>query len=89
MPTKRDNAMATKLQVIYVPDSATLGVSYLIFNVHRNLTPGNTYSARRPEFGERDPHGLYVVHGDELWIDADDKGEVIVTRLGYGFQPVQ
>lgn len=31
--------MATKLQVIYVPDSATLGVSYLVCNVHRDLTP--------------------------------------------------
>ncbi|QFG06552.1 hypothetical protein fHeKpn01_gp05 [Klebsiella phage vB_KpnP_fHeKpn01] len=89
MPTKRNNAMATKLQVIYVPDSATLGMSYLVRNVHRDLTPCKTYSARRPEFGERDPHGLYVAYGDELWIDADDRGEVVVTRLGYGFQPVQ
>ncbi|CAK6604333.1 unknown function [Klebsiella phage vB_Kpn_K1PH164C1] len=89
MPTKRNNAMATKLQVIYVPDSATLGVSYLVCNVHRDLTPGKTYSARRPDFGEKDPHGLYVTHDDELWIDADDRGEVVVTRLGYGFQLVQ
>lgn len=88
MPTKRNNAMATKLQVIYVPDSATVHMSFLVCAVHRDLTPGKTYSARRPEFGERDPHGLYVAHGDELWIDADDKGEVVVTRLGYGFQPI-
>lgn len=89
MPTKRNNAMATKLQVVYVPDSATLGMSYLVCIVQRDLTPGKTYSARRPEFGEQDPHGLYVAHDDELWIDADDKGDVVVTRLGYGFQPVQ
>lgn len=81
--------MATKLQVVYVPDSATLDMSYLIRNVHRDLTPSKTYSARRPEFGEQDPHGLYVTHDDELWIDADDDGDVVVTRLGYGFQLVQ
>ena len=81
--------MATKLQVVYVPDSATLDMSYLIRNVHRDLTPGKTYSARRPEFGEQDPHGLYVTHDDELWIDANDNGDVVVTRLGYGFKLVQ
>lgn len=80
--------MATRLQVQYVPDSAKLDMSFLVRAVHRNLTPGKTYSARRPDFGERDPHGLYVSHNDELWIDADDVGEVVVTRLGYGFQPV-
>ena len=80
--------MATRLQVQYVPDSAKLDMSFLVRAVHRDLTPGKTYSARRPEFGERDPHGLYVSHNDELWIDADDVGEVVVTRLGYGFQPV-
>lgn len=88
MPTKRNNAMATKLQVVYVPDSATIHTGFLVCAVHRDLTPGKTYSARRPEFGEQDPHGLYVAHDDELWIDADDKGDVVVTRLGYGFQPV-
>lgn len=81
--------MATKLQVIYVPDSATLDMSYLVCIAHRDLTPGKTYSARRPEFGEQDPHGLYVTYDDELWIDSDDKGDVVVTRLGYGFQPIQ
>lgn len=80
--------MATRLQVKYVPDSAKLDMGFLVRAVHRNLTPGKTYSAKRPEFGEIDPHGLHVVHGDELWIDADDKGEAVVTRLGYGFQLV-
>lgn len=80
--------MATRLQVQYAPDSAKLDMSFLIRAVHRDLTPGKTYSARRPEFGERDPHGLHVSHNDELWIDADDAGEVVVTRLGYGFQLV-
>ena len=89
MPTKRNNTMATKLQVVYVPDSATIHMSFLVCAVHRDLTPGKTYSARRPELGEQDPHGLYVTHGDELWIDADDNGDVVVTRLGYGFQLVQ
>lgn len=80
--------MATRLQVQYVPDSAKLHADYHVLRVHRDLTPGKTYSARRPEFGERDPHGLHVTHNDELWIDADDAGEVVVTRLGYGFQLV-
>lgn len=88
MPTKRNNAMATRLQVQYVPDSAKLDMSFLVRAVHRDLTPGKTYSAQRPKFGEIDPHGLHVVHSDELWIDADDKGEAVVTRLGYGFQLV-
>ena len=81
--------MATKLQVIYDPDSATIHMSFLVCAVHRDLTPGKTYSARRPEFGERDPHGFPVLNNDELWIDADDNGDVVVTRLGYGFQLVQ
>lgn len=89
MPNKRNNTMATKLQVVYVPDSATIHMSFLVCAVHRDLTPGKTYSARRPELGERDPHGFPVINNDELWIDADDKGDVVVTRLGYGFQLVQ
>ena len=80
--------MATRLQVQYVPDSAKLDMSFLVRAVHRDLTPGKTYRAQRPEFGERDPHGLLVTHNDELWIDADDVGEVVITRLGYGFQLV-
>lgn len=80
--------MATRLQVRYVPNSAKLDMGFLGRAVHRNLTPGKTYSAKRPKFGEIDPHGLRAVHGDELWIDADDKGEAVVTRLGYGFQLV-
>lgn len=80
--------MATRLQVIYTPDSATLDKGFMVHSIHRDLTPGKTYSAQRPEFGERDPDGLYVAHEDELWIDADDAGDGVVTRLGYGFQPV-
>lgn len=89
MPNKRNNTMATKLQVVYVPDSATLPISFLVCAVHRDLTPGKTYSARRPDFGERDPHGFTVPYNDALWVDADDNGDVVVTRLGYGFQLVQ
>ena len=88
MPTKRNNTMATRVKVVYVPDSATLAMSYMVCAVHRDLTPGGTYSAKRPEFGEQDPDGLYVTHADELWIDADDAGDSVVTRLGYGFQLV-
>lgn len=80
--------MATRLQVKYVPDSAKLDMGFLVRVVHRDLTPGKTYSAKHPEFGEIDPHGLHAVHSDALWIDADDKGEAVVTRLGYGFQLV-
>lgn len=80
--------MTTKLQVVYVPDSATIHMSFPICATHKDLTPGKTYSARRPRFGERDPHGFPVLHNDELWIDADDNGDVVVTRLSYGFQLV-
>lgn len=80
--------MASIVKVRYEPTAATLFVSSFVERAHRDLVPGETYSARLPEVGERDPHGLYVTHGDELWIDVDDKGEVVVTRLGYGFQPV-
>lgn len=38
--------MATRLQVQYVPDSAKLDTSFLVRAVHRDLTPGKTYSAR-------------------------------------------
>lgn len=31
--------MATRLQVQYVPDSATLHVNYHVLRVHRDLTP--------------------------------------------------
>lgn len=80
--------MATRLQVRYVPDSAKLDMSFLVRAVHRDLTPGKTYSAKRPEFGERDPHGFPVLNNDELWTEVDDVGELVVTRLGYGFQLV-
>lgn len=80
--------MATRLQVQYVPDSAKLYMSSRVRAVHRDLTSDKIYSARRPKFGEQDPHGFYVSNNDELWIDADDVGEVVVTRLGYGFQLV-
>lgn len=89
MPTNRRRTMTTRLQVIYAPDSATLGMSFLVSAVHRDLTPGKTYSAQRPVFGEKDLDGLYVAHEDELWIDTDDAGDVVVTRLGYGFLVVQ
>lgn len=81
--------MATRLEVQYVPDSATLDNSLQVRTVHRGLTPGKIYSAQRPEFGELDPDGLYVTPDDELWIDADYNGEAVVTRLGYGFLVVQ
>lgn len=80
--------MATRLQVQYVPDSATLYVNSHTRRVHRDLTPGKTYRAKHPKFGERDPHGFPVLDNDELWIEADDVGELVVTRLGYGFQLV-
>ena len=81
--------MATRVKVVYAPDSSTLSMGYMVCVVHRDLTPDKTYSARRPAFGEQDPYGLYVTYDDELWIEADDKGDVVVTRLGYGFQLVQ
>lgn len=81
--------MANKLQVVYVPGSVTIPMSLQVCAVHRDLTPGKIYSARLPNFGERDPYGFPVLNNDELWIDADDKGDVVVTRLGYGFQLVQ
>lgn len=81
--------MTTIVKVKYEPSAATLAVSYFIERVHRDLVPGETYSARLPERGERDPHGFFVTENDELWIAADSAGDVVVTRLGYGFFVVQ
>ena len=81
--------MASIVKVKYAPTTATLFVSSLVERVHRDLVPGETYSAWRPERGERDPHGFLVANDDELWIPADSAGDVVVTRLGYGFLVVQ
>lgn len=81
--------MASIVKVKYEPTAATLFVSSIVERVHRDLVPGETYSAWRPEHGERDPHGFFVTENDELWIDADSAGDVVVTRLGYGFLVVQ
>lgn len=81
--------MASIVKVKYEPTAATLFVSSFIEDVHRDLVPGETYSAWRPELGERDPYGFPVLESDELWIAADSAGEVVVTRLGYGFFVVQ
>lgn len=89
MPLNGGNTMATRLQVVYDPDYAELRMSFRVIEVHRDLTPGKIYSARRPNFGERGPRGLPVKYSDELWIYADDAGKVVVTRMGFGFQPVQ
>ena len=81
--------MASIVKVRYEPTAATLFVSSFVERVHRDLVPGETYSAWRPERGERDPHGFFVTNNDELWISADSAGDVVVTRLGYGFLIVQ
>ena len=80
--------MASIVKVRYEPAAATLPVSYFIECIHRDLVPGETYSAWRPELDERDPYGFPVLNNDELWIAADSAGDVVVTRLGYGFQLV-
>lgn len=50
--------MATRLQVIYTPDSATLDKGFMVHVIHRDLTPGKTYSAQRPEYDLfEDPDG--------------------------------
>lgn len=54
-------------------------------NIYRDLTVGSTYSAYLPEKGERDKHGLPVMLKDELWIDSDDIGDVVVGVLSDGF----
>lgn len=81
--------MATIVKVKYKPTAATLPVSYFIECIHRDLVPGEIYSAQRPELDERDPYGFPVLNNDELWIAADSVGDVVVTRLGYGFFVVQ
>lgn len=81
--------MASIVKVKYEPTAATLFVSSFVERIHRDLVPGETYSAWRPEQGERDPHGFFVTHNDELWIPADSAGDVVVSRLGYGFLVVQ
>lgn len=81
--------MANIVKVKYEPTAATLSVRPFIESIHRDLIPGETYSAWRPELGERDPYGFPVLENDELWIASDFAGDVVVTRLGYGFLVVQ
>lgn len=81
--------MANIVRVKYEPTAATLFVSSFIEDIHRDLVPGETYSAWRPELDERDPYGYPVLNNDELWIAEDSAGDVVVTRLGYGFFVVQ
>ena len=81
--------MASIVKVKYEPTAATLFVSSSVERIHRDLVPGEMYSAWLLEQGERDPHGLLVTHNDELCIPADSAGDVVVTRLGYGFSVVR
>lgn len=81
--------MAAIVKVRYEPTAATLAVSCAVGHAHRYFVPGETYSARRPERGEIDPHGFSVTDNDELWVDVNSFGDVVVTRLGYGFLVVQ
>lgn len=81
--------MASIVKVRYEPTVATLDVSYFVGHAHRYFVPGETYSARLPERGEIDPHGFFVTDNDELWVDVNSFGDVLVTRLGYGFLIVQ
>lgn len=81
--------MATIVKVRYEPSAATLAASAFVWHAHRYLVPGETYSARLPERGAIDPHGFLVTDNDELWIDVNSFGDVVVTRLGYGFLVVQ
>ena len=41
--------MASIVKVKYEPTAATLFVSSFVERIHRDLVPGETYSARRPE----------------------------------------
>ena len=54
-------------------------------SIYRDLTVGRTYSGYLPERGERDKDGLPVMLVDELWIDSDDIGDVVVGVLSDGF----
>lgn len=49
------------------------------------MTAGETYKGYLPDAGEKDLDGLEVVYADELWIESDDVGETVVTRLSEGF----
>lgn len=53
--------------------------------ITRDMTAGETYRGYLPDAGEKDPDGLEVVYVDELWIESDDVGETVVTRLSEGF----
>lgn len=81
--------MASIVKVRYEPEAAALAVSCFVGHAHRYFVPGETYSARLPERGEIDPHGFFVTYNDELWVEVNSFGDVLVTRLGYGFLVVQ
>lgn len=56
--------------------------------VTKGMTQGRIYPAKMPVVGEIDPHGWPVRFNNELWVEADDVGETVVTRLSDGFELV-
>ena len=73
--------MGKQVQVIFTAKD----LSYSGRVVSRDLTVGNTYKGYLPDVGEKDKDGLAVAYVDELWIESDDAGESVVTRLSEGF----
>lgn len=73
--------MGKQVKVIFTAK----GQTYTGRVVTRDMTAGETYKGYLPDVGEKDPDGLEVAYVDELWIESDDVGETVVTRLSEGF----
>lgn len=73
--------MGKQVQVIFTAKNRSAAGR----SVSRDMTSGKTYNGYLPDLGEKDPHGLAVAYTDELWIESDDAGETVVTRLSEGF----
>lgn len=73
--------MGKQVQVIFTAKDQSATGRF----VTRDMTAGETYKGYLPDVGEEDPDGLAVAYTDELWIESDDVGETVVTRLSEGF----
>ncbi len=64
-----------KVKVISKPNSPSFR------RAMKDMTVGKSYEAYMPSAGEIDKDGMKVEFDDECWIEADDAGDKVVTRL--------
>ena len=57
--------------------------------VYSDIKVGAVYPAYLSDVGGRGKDGYLVVYPDELWIHADDVGDVVVGQLSDGFEIVE